>query len=271
MDLIQDFFQYEFIANAFAASLLSGIVCGIIGTYVVCRRMVFLSGGVTHASFGGIGMAYYMGMDPIKGATIFAVLSALGIEYVSGKGRIREDSAIGIVWSVGMAVGIIFINMTPGYAKDLSGLLFGNILTVTKSDVALLGRLTIVIVTVIALFARKIMYVAFDREYAATQGIPVKFISYAMSILTALTIVFCIRAVGIILLISLLTIPAVIANMFTKSYLKMTLWATIIAVLGNIAGLWYSYKMNVPAGAATIIILTLSLIVLQIVKKYVIR
>ena len=140
MDFIHEIIQYKFLTNALFASLLSGIACGIIGTYVVCRRLVFLSGGITHSSFGGIGIAYYMGWNPILGALVFAVLSALGIETASDRGRMREDSAIGIVWSVGMAIGIIFIYLTPGYAPNLMSFLFGNILTVTGGDILEIGR-----------------------------------------------------------------------------------------------------------------------------------
>ena len=122
-----------------AAAVLSGIVCGIIGTYIVARRMVFLSGGITHASFGGIGIAYYFGLNPILGALVFAVMSSLGIEWGARKGKIREDSAIGMVWSFGMAVGVIFVYLTPGYAPNLMSFLFGNILTVTTADIVALG------------------------------------------------------------------------------------------------------------------------------------
>lgn len=268
MDFFQEILQYRFLANAFTACVLSGVVCGIIGTYVVCRRMVFLSGGITHASFGGIGIAYYLGLNPVAGAAAFAMLSAFGIEWASVRGKVREDSAIGIVWSVGMALGIIFIYMTPGYAPNLMSFLFGNILTVTNSDIKLLGGLSVIIMLIALFMLRNVMYVAFDREYAATQGIPVKFISYMMSALTALAIVFSIRTVGIVLLISLLTIPAVIANVFTKSYSAMTIYAVVIAVLGNVLGLWVSYKMNIPAGAATVSVLAFTLIVSQAVKKY---
>lgn len=271
MDFFYEIFQYDFLARALAACLLSGIVCGIIGTYVVCRRMVFLSGGITHASFGGIGIASFFGFSPIAGASAFAVLSALGIEWASVRGKVREDSAIGIVWSVGMALGIIFIYLTPGYAKNPMSFLFGNILAVNKNDILLLGMLSFVLLLLAGLMLRNIMYVAFDREYATTQGVPVRFISYTMSALTALAIVFSIRAVGIMLLISLLTMPPVIVNLFTKSYFKITVWSAAVAVMGNIAGLWFSYKINIPAGAATILVLTFTLVILQAGKKIIYR
>lgn len=265
MEFFRDILQYQFLTNALIASVLTGIVCGIMGTYIVSRRIVFLSGGITHSSFGGIGIAYYLGYDPIFGALVFAVLSALGIEWTSSKGRVREDSAIGIMWSVGMAIGVIFIYLTPGYAPNLMSFLFGNILTVTQTDITALLALAAVIMLVFAMFLRPIMYVAFDREYAATQGVPVKFISYAMSVLVAMAIVLSIRAVGIVLLISLLTIPTVIVNSFTRSYPKITVWSAVVATGGSLLGLWVSYQIeNIPAGATTIIVLTITLILVKL-------
>lgn len=264
MDFFADILQYKFLSNALAASLLAGLVCGIIGTYVVCRRLVFMSGGITHSSFGGIGMAYYLGYNPILGALVFAVLSALGIEWAASRGKMREDSAIGIVWSVGMAVGIIFIYLTPGYAPNLMSFMFGSILTVTTADIIALSILAVVILAVFGLWIRQIMYVAFDREFARSQGIPVRLVSYAMAVLVALTIVLSIRMVGIVLLISLLTMPPVIVNSFTNSYFKITAWSAVVAIAGNLAGLTLSYRFDIPAGAATIIVLAVTLIVVKL-------
>ena len=146
MEFFSDLIRYGYLYNALAACILSGITCGVIGTYVVCRRMVFLAGGITHASFGGLGIAFYLGANPIAGAMLFAVLSALGIEWAGSRGRIREDSAIGIIWSVGMAVGALFMSLRPGYTSgDLSAFLFGSIVTVTHGDVAALAALTAVV------------------------------------------------------------------------------------------------------------------------------
>lgn len=265
MDFIQEVITYKFLSNALWASLLVGVVCGIIGTYIVCRRLVFLSGGITHASFGGIGLAYFLGMNPILGAGVFAVLTALGIEWASTKGRVREDSAIGIMWSVGMALGIIFVYLTPGYAPNLMSFLFGNILTVTFGDIVALAILGAIVVLFFVLMLRLVLYVAFDREYAESQGVNTRIINYAMAIVVAMTIVLSIRVVGIVLLISLLTMPTVIATIFCKTYMKITIWASAIAVAGNIAGLYCSYKLNIPAGAATIFVLTLTLIMVKII------
>lgn len=269
MEFFNDLMQYGYLSHALWACLLSGIVCGIIGTYVVCRRMVFLSGGITHSSFGGLGIAFYFGLNPILGATLFAVLAALGIEWASERGRIRQDSAIGIIWSVGMAVGALFMALRPGYTSgDLSNYLFGSIVTVTAADVRALAVLCAAIVLGALLWLRPVMYTAFDRDYARSQGIPTRTISYAMSALTALAIVLSIRIMGIVLLLSLLTLPVVIVNTLTDAYRRIVLWAPIVAMAGNVAGLAASYRFEVPPGAAIIFTLTLALIGVKLLTLY---
>lgn len=265
MGFIDDLLQYGYLSNALAACILSGIACGIVGTYVVCRRMVFLAGGITHSSFGGLGIAFYLGVDPIAGAMLFAVLSALGIEWAGSRGRIREDSAIGIVWSVGMAVGALFMSLRPGYTSgDLSAYLFGSIITVTRGDVVALAALTLCLVVGAALWLRPIMYVAFDREFARSRGIPTQIVSYAMAAAVAVTIVLSIRIMGIVLLISLLTLPVVIVNALSRSYRTLTLAAPAVAVAGNVAGLAASYRWEVPPGAAIIFTLTMTLVIVKL-------
>ena len=265
MDFIYDLMQYSYLSNALLAALLSGVTCGLIGTYVVCRRMVFLSGGITHASFGGIGIALYMGINPVIGALTFALLSSLGIEWVSNRGGVREDSAIGIIWSLGMAVGALFMSLRPGYnSGDLSNYLFGSIITVTTGDVIALAVLTAGLLLGAILWLRPIMFFAFDRDYAQSQGVPTKLIGYLMSAVVAITIVLSIRIMGIVLLISLVTMPVVIANMLTKSYRKILLWAVAAAVFGNVSGLFMSYHMEVPPGTAIIFILTVMLVVAKL-------
>ena len=267
MGFFSDLIQYGYLSNALAACVLSGITCGVIGTYVVCRRMVFLAGGITHASFGGLGIAFWMGANPIAGAMIFAVLSALGIEWAGSRGRIREDSAIGIIWSVGMAVGALFMSLRPGYTSgDLSAYLFGSIVTVTDSDVAALAALTAVIIAGALLWLRPVMYTAFDRDFARSRGIPTRVISYAMAALVAVTIVLSIRIMGIVLLISLVTMPVVIVNSLSRSYRTIALAAPLVAVAGNVAGLVVSYNFEVPPGAAIIFTLTLTLILVKLVS-----
>ena len=263
MNFIAEIFQYQFLAHAALACLLCGIACGIIGTYVVCRRLVFLSGGITHASFGGIGMAYYFGANPLLGALIFAILSAWGIESFTSRKQIREDSAIGLIWSLGMAIGIIFIYLTPGYAPNLMSFLFGNILSVTSTDIIWMAIVDALILLIFATMYRPILYVAFDREYARSQNFPTRIVSYLMATLVAITIVISIRVVGIVLLISLLTIPAVIGNLISKSFNRILIYGSVIAALSAFAGLYISYKTNIPSGASTIFVLTLTLIAVK--------
>ena len=265
MDFFYDIFRYEYLMNALLAAVFAGITCGIVGTYVVARRMVFLCGGVTHASFGGLGIAVYMGANPIAGAMVFAVLSALGIEWAGDRGRRREDSAIGIIWSVGMAVGALFMSLTPGYTSgDLSSYMFGSIVTVTTRDVATLGVLTLFCIVGTVLWWRPVMYLAFDRDFAASQGIATRAASYIMAVIVALTIVLSIRVMGIVLLLSLFTIPAVTANAMTKSYAAITRWAAVLAVAGAVVGLFISYNLEVPPGASIIFTLTIALIVVKL-------
>ena len=269
MGFFSDLVHYQYLLNAFTACLLSGITCGVIGTYVVCRRMVFLAGGITHASFGGLGIAFWLGANPIGGALLFAILSALGIEWAGSRGRIREDSAIGIIWSVGMAVGALFMSLRPGYTSgDLSAYLFGSIVTVTRGDVTALALLTLVILAGALLWLRPIMYVAFDRDFARSRGIPTRVVSYLMAALVAATIVLSIRIMGIVLLISLLTIPVAVVNAFSRDYRTIAATAPAVAVAGNVAGLAVSYHFEVPPGAAIIFTLTITLIVVKLLTLY---
>ena len=258
--------SYEFFRNALLAALLAAVSCGIVGTYIVSKRIVFISGGITHASFGGIGMGYYFGINPILGAAVFAVLSALGIEYSSRKNDIREDSAIAILWALGMAVGVIFIFITPGYAPNLMSYLFGNILTVTATDLYMLLGLTILIILFYILQFKNILYIAFDEEFARARMLPVNMIKYVMICIIALTIVFNIRVVGIILVISLLTIPQTIANMFVKRFLWIMVLSVAIALLGTVTGLLLSYTFDIPSGAAIIFFLVILFFIARLVR-----
>lgn len=258
IEFVQEIFSYRFLGNAALAAVLSGIACGIIGTYIVSRRLVFMSGGITHASFGGIGIAYYLGANPLIGALIFAVCSAVGIELFSRKGRISEDAATGILWSVGMSVGIIFVFLTPGYAPNLMSFLFGNILLVDRANLLWLCALDAGLLLLLGLCYRAIVYTAFDREFAATQRLPVAMIGYAMMILIAITIVLNIKTMGIVLLMSLLTMPAVITGTMTRNYKRITIWSCVIGSAATLVGLYVSYVSNVPSGAAAIAVLAVA-------------
>ena len=244
--------QYTFFQHALIGSLLASIACGLIGTYIVTRRLVFISGGLTHASFGGIGLGLYTGISPILSAALFAVLSAFGVEWLSKRKDMREDSAIAVFWTLGMALGIMFTFLSPGFAPDLSAYLFGNILTITWSDIALLGGLALLLILFFALYLHPIIYVAFDREFARSQGIPVQVFEYVLMMFIALTIVACLRMVGIVLVISLLTVPQMTANLFSHRFHRI-IWLSIgIGYLSCLGGLMISFYLNVPSGASII-------------------
>ncbi|MEG2755924.1 MAG: metal ABC transporter permease, partial [Mucinivorans sp.] len=247
--------QMDFLQNALLATLLSSISCAIIGTYMVMRRLVFLGGGITHSSFGGIGMAYYFGLNPIMGAMVFAIVSALAIEKISHRGAIREDSAIGILWSLGMAIGIIFIFITPGYAPNLMSFLFGNILMVSRVELLWLFGLDMAIILIFSLFYRTIIYCALDRSFAKSLGRPTRVVGYGMMLLLAITIVVNIKVVGIMMLISLLTIPSVVGAMLSNNYRTITLWAILVALACSLSGLFISYVATIPAGAAAVAVM----------------
>lgn len=268
--MIAELLQYKFITNSLLAGIFASISCGIIGTYIVTRRMVFLSGGITHASFGGIGIGYFFGFNPVISAAIFAVFSAWGVEFMSKKSDVREDSVIGILWSFGMALGIMFIFLTPGYAPNLMSYLFGSILTVSSLDIWLMLALSIILILVFISFYRIILFVSYDQEFAKTHKVAADFVNYVLISLVALTIVLNIKIVGIILVISLLTIPQSIANLFTKKFKNIIIISIVIGLIGAFLGLIISYKINIPSGASIIFSLTMIFIlakVFQIARK----
>jgi len=266
MELITELLGYKFFTNAMLAALLASITCGITGAYIVAKRIVFISGGITHASFGGIGIGYYFGFNPIVGAMIFGVASALGIEFFSKKTDVREDSVIAILWSFGMAIGIIFIFLTPGYSANLMSFLFGNILTVSSFNLQLLAVLAVVVVVIFWLLFKTILFVAFDEQYARAIKLPVTTINYLLITVVALTIVLNIRVAGIILVLSLLTIPQTIANIFTKDFKKLIVLSIIIGIIGSFSGLFLSYTFDIPSGATIIFLLVIIFILSKTFK-----
>lgn len=262
-----ELFQYTFFQNALLGSLFTAITCGIVGTYIVTRRLVFISGGITHASFGGLGLGFYLGINPVIGALCFSILAAFGVEWASKSQQIREDSAIAGVWSLGMALGVIFIFLTPGYAPNLSAYLFGNILTVSRADLWSGAFLSAVLIILFSLFYREIMYVAFDANFAKTQHLHVKLIEYTMMCFIAITIVLSIRMVGIMLLMSLMTLPQITVNLYTSDYKKIMLWSIVIAFFGSMAGLVLSYYLNIPSGAFIILMLVAFFLSVKLFKR----
>lgn len=233
--------------------------------------MVFLSGGITHASFGGIGIGYFLGINPVVGAAVFGILSALGVEYLSVKQRIREDSAIGILWAFGMAIGIIFIYMTPGYTPNLMSYLFGSILTVSNADIIALGTMSIVLVLYFGIFYRTILYISFDEIFARTYSSYVDIFKYITTSLIALTIVLNIRMAGVVLVISLLTIPPNIAMLFTRVYFKIVIWSIIAGFVGTATGYAISYYAGIPVGATIIFTLVIIWVLVKGVTQLILK
>jgi zinc transport system permease protein len=264
-------FQYDFIVKGLLGAIFASITAGLAGTYVVSKRMVFLSGGITHASFGGIGIGYFLGINPVIGAAVFGIMSALGVEYLSVKQKIREDSAIGILWAFGMAIGIIFIYLTPGYTPNLMSYLFGSILTVTNADLIALGTMSLILILYFGIFYRTILYISFDEVFARTYSSYVNVFKYFTTSLIALTIVLNIRMAGVVLVISLLTIPPNIAMLFTKMYFKIVVWSILAGFVGTATGYVISFFAGIPVGATIIftlvIIWMIAKAVSQLLKK----
>jgi len=256
-------FQYGFIIKGLLGAIFASITAGLAGTYVVSKRMVFLSGGITHASFGGIGIGYFLGINPVIGAAVFGILSALGVEYLSVKQRIREDSAIGILWAFGMAIGIIFIYLTPGYTPNLMSYLFGSILTVSNADIIALGAMSVILILYFGIFYRTILYISFDEVFARTYSSYVDVFKYITTSLIALTIVLNIRMAGVVLVISLLTIPPNIAMLFTKVYFKIVVWSVLAGFIGTATGYVISYYAGIPVGATIIFTLVIIWVVVK--------
>lgn len=248
-----DALQYDFMQNAILAGLLASIACGIIGVYVVVNRIVFISGGIAHTSFGGVGLGYLLEINPVTGALFFTVASALGMGFIIRRTRLAEDTVIGIMWSMGMALGIIFIDLAPGYAPDLFSYLFGNILTVPESDLVMMAVLNFIIVAIVIAFYKEFLALSFDEEFGTVVGVPVQALHLLLLCMIALTVVLLIRVVGIILVIALLTIPATMAKQFTHDLKKMMLLAILFGMLFTFGGLWLSYEFDLASGATIIL------------------
>lgn len=245
---------FEFFRNALLAGLLASITCGIIGTYVVVKKMVALSGGVSHAAFGGIGLGYYAGIDPIIGAIGFSLASALGMGMISLRAKQHLDTLIGAIWAIGMAIGILFISLTPGYAPDLFSFLFGNILLVPFGDLVIMAVLAVLIVVVVIACYQIFLAVTFDEEYARVLDIPVEIVTLLLLSLVALTVVMLIRIVGIILVIALLTLPAAISREYCSRLVNMMVLSVLIGIFVTTGGIFLSYFLDVPSGATIILI-----------------
>jgi zinc transport system permease protein len=269
--MVIDILHYEFMRNALIAAVLVSFACGIVGTFIVIKKIVFISGGITHAAFGGIGLGYLLGINPILTAIPFSLLSAVGIGIMSKKSKVSEDAAIGILWAVGMAMGILFIGLTPGYAPNLFTYLFGSILTVPLSDLIIMVILDLIIVVTVSLFYKEFHSLSFDEEFTEIRGIPTKVLSLLLLGLVALSIIVLIRAVGIILVLALLTIPTTIAKIFTHRLKWIILLSITIAIVLTIVGLWLSYALRIASGATIVLTLGVAFLLSFLVKRILVR
>ena len=259
--------NYEFIQNAILAGLLVSFASGIIGSLIVVNRMVFLAGGIAHTSYGGIGVAVYFGLPIFLGASVFAVLAALLMALITLKQRDKIDTFIGLIWAVGMAIGIILVDLTPGYNVDLMSYLFGSILAVTSEDINYMGILLTTIVIIVSVFYREILAVSYDSEYAKLRGINVKIFYTLILVLSALTVVIAIKVVGLILVIALLTIPIYIAEKLSNSLGMMMFIAGILSSFFTLIGLVLSYQFDITSGASIIIVSAICLTVFLLLTK----
>lgn len=264
-------FSYQFMQYAIIACLLASVGCGIIGTYVVVKRVGFLAGGIAHTVLAGMGVAYFVGSSPMLGAVIAAVISAVLIGLIKLRWKQDEDILIAVFWSVGMAIGILFISQTPGYNIDLMSYLFGNILLVKKQDLLLMFLLDIAIITTVLLFYKQFLATAFDEEFASLRGVPVELFYIIMLCMIALTVVLLINIVGLILVIALLIMPAASAAQFAGSIARMMVVSIILSMVITLSGLLISYQPDLPSGSTIIVlaglVYTVSVLSRQIITR----
>jgi zinc transport system permease protein len=246
--------QLEFIRNALAAGILVSLVCGVIGTLVVVNRIVFLAGGIAHAAYGGIGLAFFMGWPYVVGTLGVSVVSAGIMAAVTLKARHRADAMVGVIWAVGMAIGVILLDLTPGYNTDLMSYLFGSILAVPASDLWQMGAIGVGVVITVTFYYNDFLAMSYDDEFARLRRVPVTFLYCLLLVMIALTVVMIIRVVGLILVIALLTIPPFIAEKFTGSLRAMMVVASLLSCFFTVSGLWLSYLLNLTSGATIILV-----------------
>jgi len=246
--------QLEFVRNALMAGVLVSVVCGVIGTLVVVNRIVFLAGGIAHAAFGGIGLAFFMGWPYAVGTTGVSILSAGVMAAVTLKARHRVDAMVGVIWAVGMAVGVVLLDLTPGYNVDLMSYLFGSILAVSGSDLWQMAAIGIAVIAIVAWYYNDFLAMSYDDEFARLRNVPVAFLYCLLLGMVALAVVMIIRVVGLILVIALLTIPPFIAEKFTGSLRAMMVLSSILSGLFTLTGLWLSYLFNLTSGATIILV-----------------
>jgi zinc transport system permease protein len=254
MEFFNALLEQTFLQYALLAGLLASIGCGVMGTYVVVKRISFIAGGIAHSVLGGMGAAIYYGYDPLAGALLAAILAALLIGWVRLRWHAQEDTLIGALWAIGMAIGILFISKTPGYQSDLMSYLFGNILLVPAESLWFMATLDAVLLLIVAAYHRQFLAIVFDEEFARLRGIPVTFFYLLLLILIAVTVVLLIQVVGLILVLALLTLPAAVAGHYVHSLGRMMLLATVLGCLVSSAGLAISYQPDLPAGPTIILL-----------------
>ena len=268
---IQIMFSYDFMRNALYASLLVGVACGLIGTLVVLNRIVFLGGGIAHAAYGGIGLAYYFGQDPMLGAILFSILSALGMGLVHLRTKARSDTLIGVMWSIGMAIGIIFVSLTPGFKADLMSYLFGSLLAVYGADLRLMAVVVLLVIAFVVLLYRSLQAISFDETFSTVRNLPVAVLYLVMLVMIGLTVVVAMRVVGLIMVIAMLTIPPATANLFLKDMKGMMLLSIGLGWLFSTVGLIVSFALNLQAGSVIILVASLSYLLAAGVKKLIVH
>lgn len=257
MSALTDLLSHELLRNAVWAGLLASVLCGILGTFVVVKRLVFLGGGISHAAFAGLGLCHFLGLPPLWGAGAVAVISAavLGLTGRATAGRAKSaDAVIGILWAVGMAVGVVFLHVTPGYAPNLMSFLFGSLLAVTRTDVWITLGFVVVLLGILALFYDELVAVTFDQEFAAVQGVAVTRFMTLLLMLIALGLVLLIQLVGILLVLALLTIPPVIALRFARRLPTVMVLSTVLGMAMTLGGLTLSYTWDLPSGPAIVLL-----------------
>lgn len=258
-----DSLQFEFMQNALIAGILVSIACGIIGPLVVVNRIVFISGGIAHAAYGGIGLGYFLRWSPVAGAILFSLISALGMGLLQRRLRERSDTLIGVMWAMGMAIGIIFLDLTPGYKADLMSYLFGSILTVPRSDLWLMAGIDGAIALFVGLFYKELLAISFDDTFAAIRNLPVESLYLGLMAAIALTVVMMMRVVGLIMVIALLTIPAAISSQYLKNLGSIMILSIFLAIFFTTLGLMLSYALNLTSGATVILVAGLGYLLAQ--------
>lgn len=261
--------QLEFMRNALLAGLLASLMCGIIGTLVVVNRIVFLSGGIAHAAYGGIGLAFFFGFPYLWGIMGFALLMGALMAAVSLRAKQRADTIIGVLWAVGMALGVILLDLTPGYNVDLMSYLFGSILAVPVSDLWLMLLLNGVVILFIGYYYHDLVTLSYDEEFAQVRGVQVRFLYFSLIALIALLIVMIIQVVGLILVIALLTIPPYIAETYSRSLSRMMIYAILLNLFFTITGLWISYSFNLTSGASIIMVAGICFFISVLIERFI--